>query len=222
MHSPKKRWFWSAVVTAGLIGFFAGSGLTDESAPGEEEMMKMFIELAKPGDAHRAMDPLVGEWDVDSKSWMGGPEPIESKATSTTTWALGGRYVESRYSGTFEMGGATMPFEGHGVLAYDNFKKEYQSTWYDSLSTNIYWSSGSASEDGKTITLTGTWEGPMGKVESKHVYHIESNDTYTLTGYMSTPEGDQKQMELTFRRKVAPKAKDGRCCPAPKAKGPGY
>ena len=223
MQNFKMRWLVSAVLVAGSIGFFAGTGFSEDPEPSEEEMMKMMMELGKPGPGHKAMEPMMGDFEVDSKMWMNDPEPIQSKATSTSDWVLGGRYATIDYKGSFQ----GMDFHGRGVMAFDNFKKEYQSVWYDSFSTNILYMTGSASDDGKTITFTGTWDGPMGAMKMKHVYQIVGPDTYTLTGYMETPEGDQKHMELTFNRRKAPAAAPAvrvnrRCCPKPTTKGPGY
>ena len=222
MHFPKTRGFLSGVLAAGLIGLIAGSGFTDDAAPSDDEMMKMMMELSKPGPGHKAIDPMVGEFDVVSKMWMKpGDEPMESKATCTTTWTLGGRYAEVKYSGKFKMGEVETDFEGRGVLAFDNYKKQYQNTWRDSFSTNIMIMTGEASEEGNRIELNGVWDGPMGKMGMRHVYAIESNDKYVLTAYMSTPQGEVKHMELTFTRKKAA-ASSGRCCPPQTSKGPGY
>ena len=220
----KKHWVMSAILAAGLVGFLAGSGFTEEGQPSEEEMMKMMMELAKPSDGHKAMEPMVGDWDVTAKMWMPGEEkPDESKATSKTTWTLGGRYALIEYKGEFGIGDKKMPFEGRGVMAFDNFKKQYQTVWFDSFSTNIMTMTGPAPEEGKDIDLKGTWDGPMGKMDMRHTYTIESNDKHVMTGYMSTPEGEMKHMELTFtRKKAAAAAANPRCCPPQKTKGPGY
>jgi len=226
MQNFKMRWLVSAVLVAGTIGFFAGTSFSEDPEPSEEEMMKMMMELAKPGPGHETIDPMVGDFDVASKMWSPGADPVVSKASATTAWQLGGRYAGTDYQGDFQ----GMDFHGRGVMAFDNFKKQYQSIWYDSFSTNIMIMTGTGSEDGKTITMTGTWDGPMGKIPMKHVYHVEGPDTHTLTAYMSSPEGEMKHMELTFTRKkaaatpaAAPAARaNSRCCPRPTTKGPGY
>ena len=224
MHFLKKRWLLSAVLAAGLVGLFAGAGFSDEGQPSEEEMMKMFMELAKPGPGHKAMEPMIGDFDVTSKMWSPGkPEPDESKATCKAYWVLGGRYAQIEYHGTFDVAGKPMEFDGRGVMAFDNYKKQYQSVWYDSFSTNMMMTTGPAVEPGQPIELKGTWDGPMGKIDMRHVYTIESNDKYVMTAYMATPEGEMKHMELTFTRKQAGAAKaNPRCCPPQKTKGPGY
>jgi hypothetical protein len=217
------RWLASAVLVAGTIGFLAGSAFTEDPAPDEAEMMKMIMELATPGAAHQQLADMAGDWDVDATMWMTPGEPIASKATSKGTMALGGRYLATEYSGTFQ----DMPFNGRGVLAYDNFKKQYQSVWFDSMSTSLSLETGSMSDDGKTLTMNGAWEGPMGKVPFRNVYAFESKDRYTLTAYHTMGGEEAKTMELVFTRSApkaaapAPAPARGRCCP-PGTRGPGY
>ena len=224
MHS-KNKWFLSAILTAGLIGFIAGAGFTDEGGADaeREEMMKQMMELAKPGPGHEAMAPMVGEWDVEATMWMEpGADPQKSKATSSTTWILGGRYALTKYSGSFGEGEEQMPFEGRGIMAFDNFKKQYQSVWIDSFSTSVMNMTGDVPAEGKPIETKGVWDGPMGKLEMRHEYIVESNDKHKMVGYMTMPGmGEMKHMELAFTRKKAA-ASNPRCCPPQKTKGPGY
>lgn len=216
MQKFQMRWLMSAVVVAGTIGFLAGSAFTEDPAPPDEAaMMKMMEEWAKPGPAHENLAALVGDFDVVSTMWMFGPEPIVTKATSKSKWVLDGRYVQIEYSGTFQ----DADFQGRGVMGYDNNLKQYQSLWYDNLGTGLTLETGSASEDGKTITFVGELDTPMGKIGMRHVYQIESNDKFTLTGYAKMEDKETKSMELVFTRK---KAAVGRCCPKPTSKGPGY
>ena len=46
---------------------------------------------------------------------------------------MGGRYQEGTYSG--DMFG--MPFEGRGMVAYDNATEEFVSTWIDNMGTGM-------------------------------------------------------------------------------------
>jgi hypothetical protein len=217
----KFRWLASAVLAAGLIGFLAGSGFSEDEAPSEEEMMKMMMELAQPGEPHQALQPFIGEWDVVSKSWMKPGEPPEvTSATCSSTWFLGGRFMKTHFEGDFH----GQPFTGAGLVGYDNFKKHYTSIWVDTWSSGILPSTGSA-EDG-VITLEHVWDGPIGKIPGRMVYEPGENDTWTLTGYMTMAGQEMKHMELTFTRKAAaPPVSSGRVarpvCP-PANTGPGY
>jgi len=216
MQKFRMRWLMSAVVVAGTIGFLAGSAFTeDPAAPDEAAMMKMMMELAQPGPAHKYLDAFAGDFDVASSMWISGPEPIVSKASSKSWWVLDGRFVRIEYSGKFK----DVAFEGRGIMGYDNHKKAYQILWYDNFGTGLSLETGTLSEDGKTVTFGGEMDTPMGKVGVRHVYTVESHDKFTLTGYAKMGDEETKSMELVFTRK---KAAVGRCCPKPTSKGPGY
>lgn len=209
-----------AVVVAGLVGFLAGSAFTDEADSSDAEMMKMMLEMAKPGPQHEALAVMAGDWDVQAKMWMSGPEPSVSKATSKNSMLLGGRYMQYDYSGVF----SDMPFEGRGTLGFCNVNKKYQSVWVDNFSTSLAMETGSLSEDGKTLTMSGHFDIPGGQVPVRHVYTFEGKDKYVLTGYSTMGDKEMKSMELTFTRKAAAPAQpaaNGRCCPEG-TKGPGY
>ncbi len=155
--------------------------------PQELDMQKYMAEmmkLATPGKEHKALSAMAGEWAVTTKYRMGPDAPWqEGKATSTYTSMLGGRWVLQEYKGGF----AGMPFEGIQILGYDKLHKRYVSSWRDSFSTWAVHSRGSASEDGKTITLNGTMVDlltPKGrpmktviKIVSDKEQHFEMYDT---------------------------------------------
>src|SRR2546422_511519 len=94
----------------------------DAAGPNMEEMMKKWQEVATPGAAHKALEPMAGEWTVEARWWMGGPDapPNDSKGTSKKDWILGGRFLHEEYKS--EM--MNMPFHGMGLTGYDNFKKK--------------------------------------------------------------------------------------------------
>ena len=221
MKKFQMRWVASVVIVAGTIGFLAGQAFTEDPAMDPEAMMKMMAEMARPGTQHAQLAELSGDWTVASKAWVGGPDAIESTATCTNTMTLGGRYLEVDYAGDF-MG---TRFEGRGVMGYDNGKKQFVSIWYDTFSTGLGLETGQMSEDGKTLTLTGTWETQEGSFPVRHVYEFNGPDAYTLTGYSSMGGAEQKAMELVFTRKAkavpAAARGNGRCCPKG-SKGPGY
>ncbi len=222
----KVRGFVSAVIVAGLIGFLAGSGFSEDTkgAPSEKEMaemMEMIKKLGTPGEEHKKLEAMIGEWDVVSKMWMGPGEPQVSKATSKNVSFLGGRFVMQDYKGTW-MG---QPFTGVGLMGYDNFKKQHVGMWLDSWSTGI--STQTGSRDGDAITMNGVWEGPQGTMKMRMVHKFVDKDNMVMTGYMLQGENEMKHMELTYTRKKtvattpASVPNGGWVCPKPN-KGPGY
>lgn len=167
----------------------------------EKKMMEAYQRAGTPGEAHRALEPMVGTWDTVVKFWpAAGAPPQESRGVSETRWILGNRYLEQRFTGT-AMG---QPFEGIGYTGYDNIKKRYFGTWMDSMSTGIMSTTGSADKDGKTWTFKGTMDDPVtGKslpIREKVVVH--SRDQHVFEMWSPGRDGKvYKSMEIVYTRK---------------------
>lgn len=138
--------------------------------PDEAEMMKKWEAAATPGPNHKALEPLIGEWDLVTRFWMAGPDgPVmESKGTAKAHWILENRFVHEEVNG--EMMGR--PFHGMGVTGYDNLKKKYVSVWIDNAGTAISTSEGTADAGGKSFTLTGKMDDAMTGEKDKTIKYI--------------------------------------------------
>src|SRR5262245_7314349 len=122
--------------------------------PKMEEMMKKAEAATSPGAAHKALEPLVGDWNAEVKMWM-APDapPAITKGTSKSTWALKGRFVQQEFSGE-AMG---KPFRGVGFTGYDNVRQKYNSVWLDDISTTMVTSEGEVDAAGKVLTFGGSY-----------------------------------------------------------------
>ena len=128
-------------------------------------MMEAWQKFATPAEAHKALQGMVGTWDAEVTSWMEpGQPPVKSKGTSENRMALGGRWVESRF--TSEMMG--QPFEGIGYTGYDNQKKKYMGTWMDNMSTAVMVTEGTMDAAGKVMTSTSTMDDFMTGKSADH------------------------------------------------------
>ena len=161
------------------------------------------MKYGTPGPQHKLMEPFIGEWNVANKWWPGPGAPAqESEATSKIEWIFDGRYMMEHVEG--DMDG--MPFRGMGIVGYDNFAKKYNSLWIDNMSTMFFLQTGTASEDGKLITMEGTYDdiftGVKNKV-SKTIIRVKDNNSRVMEMYDSTPDGEEyMSMELTYTRKM--------------------
>lgn len=123
----------------------------EASAKGEIDMEKIMAEtmkLAAPGKEHAELAEGVGRWDVKIKFRMGADQPwqeAEGKADCRTI--LGGRYVVQEID--YECMG--QPVQGFQILGYDNLKKEYTATWYDTWSTWSVTSRGTKDDAGNIV-----------------------------------------------------------------------
>jgi len=197
----------AACSVAGLVSLNAADDKKDakkdtKKAPlSEEEGMKAWMEAATPGAAHKVLEGYIGTWNVHTKMWMQpGAPPMESDGTSVAKWILGNRYVEM----TVESVMMGQPFEGRAITGYDNIKKTYQSIWVDNMGTSITLSSGSASDDGKTLTFKAKMDDAMTGEKDKDFKFIDrfvSKDEIVAEIHDLSRGKDSKMMEMTYKRK---------------------
>jgi hypothetical protein len=125
--------------------------------------------------------------------------PMESTGACEYTVLLDGRYIQQECTG--EMMG--QPFTGIGVHGYDNVSKKYVTTWIDSMGTGIFFMDGTASPDGKTITLKGSHPDPFkGVMKHRAIWTFVDANTQTFEMYGEHEHGHEtKMMEITYTRK---------------------
>lgn len=165
-----------------------------------QAMMELYQKLATPGEPHKLLAGLAGSWTTQTKEWMEpGKPPIESAGTADMKMVLEGRFLQQEFTSTM-MG---QPYTGIGTTAYDNLRKKYVSTWIDSMGTGIFVMEGTASADGKTITLKGSHPEPGGgQMTHRAVWKIVDANTQTFDMYGTHGHGkEMKMMEITYTRK---------------------
>jgi hypothetical protein len=163
-------------------------------------MMEKWKEFSTPNENHQVLGTLVGNWNYTIKWWMSpDAKPEESKGASEIEWIMGGRFIEHTVEGT-SMG---QPFEGMGIIGYDNEKKQYQSVWIDNMGTGIMTGSGNYDPDTKTLTDQGTFSCPAeGQKSYRGVTKIIDKDNFTYEWYMTGPDGKEfRAMEIVYARK---------------------
>lgn len=154
---------------------------------------------SQPGMGHKKLEPLVGSWDVSGQCWdKPGESPQSITGKDDSEWVLGGRFVQCHANGSK---GST-PFEGIGMLGYDNAQRKYVASWHDTESTGIKTETGTYDSATKTFTFVGESKDENGQtVKCRRVMRIDSNDQHTVTAYV-TPTGgtETKAAELVFKR----------------------
>jgi len=180
--------------------------LADEPAqPSPEQMQKMmeiWKQVSTPGAEHALLAKMAGEWTTSSKVTMGpGMEPQISTGSSKAEMALGNRFLE------FEEHGSMMgsPFEGHGAMGYDNYKKKFWMSWYDDMGTALYTAEGTASADGRMITFLGKMDEPTMDVKGKDVKYVvrwvdDSTRVFEIYDEVGTPK-EFMPVEITYTKK---------------------
>jgi len=112
---------------------------------------------------------------------------------------LGGRFLYQEFTGQM-MG---QPFSGIGMDGYDNLRKTYVTAWFDTMATGIFLMEGTASLDGKTITLEGQHDEPGGgHMTHRAVWTLVDANTQTFDMYGAHHGGQEmKVMEIVYTRK---------------------
>ncbi|MFV0444739.1 MAG: DUF1579 domain-containing protein [Planctomycetaceae bacterium] len=169
---------------------------TDLSSAAAQEM---FMKLAQPGPQHEQMKSLVGRWACHCRNFEGtAGEPQAWSAESEFKLILGGRYLQQTLDG--EMPGG-IPYAGQGLSGFDNSQQKYVGTWVDSMGTGILQMQGEFDEATNTMTETAVSQTPAGEMQFKMVTRYISQDEFRFVLSLSTPMGDQKMMEIDYRRK---------------------
>ena len=175
----------------------AKSPSPDEAA----KQMEAWMALAKTGEQHERLKRLAGEFDVDSEMVMQPGAPAQkSKGKHKAAMIMGGRYLQGEFTGE-TMG---MTFHGLSFMGYDNAKKKYFTTWMDDMGTGIMVAEGTASKDGKVITMTGEYDDPMANQKRKYrwVTTVVSDDKHVFEWFDADKDGknEYRMMRVTYTR----------------------
>ena len=165
-----------------------------------EAMMEVWKKLGTPGEPHKLFGTLAGSWTTTTKEWMEpGKPPTESTGTADMKMLLDGRFLYQEYNSQM-MG---QPFSGVGIDGYDNMTKKYVTAWIDTMGTGIFFMDGTASADGKTITLKGQHPVPGGgQMKHRAIWKIVDNNSQTFEMYGTHPgQKEMKFLEIVYTRK---------------------
>jgi hypothetical protein len=178
----------------------ASPGVANEQAKQQEADQAKWMTYMTPGKMHDMMAKSNGDWHEDIVFWMDpkGP-PTKAEAECSNSMIMGGRYQESIHKGDM-MG---MPFEGKGIMGYDNIKKVFQSTWIDNMGTGVMYMEGPYNEGKNAIMLSGTMIDPMsGKTEkARQVFTVMDEKTQKLEMFVTKNDKEFKSMEITMTKR---------------------
>jgi hypothetical protein len=173
--------------------------LTEE----QKILMANMQAYSTPNENHALLAKLAGDWDVEVSIWMDpAQEANVSQGTASLAMIYGGRYLEQIFKGTFE----GQPYEGRGLLGYDNIQKEFQSIWHDNMGTGIMFGKGRYDAEKKTITEENTVSCPITNSARWHrtVTTFIDDDHYTYESFMKDVKTDEpyRSMLIKYSRKA--------------------
>lgn len=170
-----------------------------ELDPQTKAMLDAYTKAGQPGLYHRFLAQFEGRWKAVIKTWMGPGEPMITEGTSENRMIFGGRYLRQDYRGTF----MDTPFEGLGLMAYDNVQKKFVSVWVDSMSTGMGTGIGTLDEEGKVLTTLVTFYDPMtGTAKtSREVLRVTDENSHVMEMYETGADGKETlSMEIAYTR----------------------
>jgi len=174
---------------------------TPQMTPQEQAAMAEMAQLGTPGEMHKLLAGMEGDWAVEAKMYMSpGTPPMESKGTAVKKLVYDGRYLTEEFNG--DMMGT--PFQGRATTGYDNSKKKYVGTWMDSMSTAIMFSEGTYDPATKTLAMSTSMYDPMHKkvMPARLVTRIVDPTTHVFEYWGAGPDGkEMKMMEITYKKK---------------------
>jgi len=171
------------------------AGAPAMGGPEMEAMMKAMT----PGEEHKHLAMMAGDWTFTNHFWMApGQPPTESTGTMHGEMTLGGRYLQTTWTGNM-MG---QPFEGHGTDAFNNVSKKYESTWVDNMGTGIMYGTGTC--EGTTCKSSSEAWDPMSgkKITMRSQVTWSGDSSFKMEMWGPGPDGkDMKMMEIVAKKK---------------------
>ncbi len=176
-------------------GQAAGEPAAGQDQPGAALMMKAMM----PGDAHKRLAALVGNWTTRIKSMeRAGATPVESTGTASFAMIMDGRFLVENFTSKTPAG----DFIGMGLQGYNNMSKEYEEVWVDNMSTGMANFSGTWDEEMQAFKWSGTFSNPMqgGTTAAKSIMKKISDTQYEYT--MMEARGDKhfKALEIIYTK----------------------
>ncbi len=170
----------------------------------QAELMKMYMELASPGEEHKLLESLVGTWDTELKLWgQPGQDPMTATGTAVNTMILRGRFLLTESTG----GEGPMKSESLSITGFDRRHKKYSLVVFDTWGTYYVMAAGSYDDATRTITMYGEDEDPVMGVTQKYdfILRIISQDKHVaevvFKDFRTPNEEEFKAVEITYSRK---------------------
>ena len=167
----------------------------DDVPDDPQQAAQRMQEHATPGAPHQLLNHCIGKWRTETR--MRGMAP--TSGTAEFRWILGNRYVMQEFAGQM----MNMPYEGVGLMGYDNYKKKYTSSWADSLSTTMNHSEGIPDGSGQVIQFHGTMDEYLTGIHDKpvkYVLDLSEDDRIVLEVHDLASGPDSRVVEIVYTR----------------------
>ena len=169
------------------------------------EQVKAAMAKTMPGDHHRELALLVGEWTQDVTYYMGTRKPMRSRGTARNRMILGGRFLVSERTSHVSAGEVgDVKVEAMSIYGFDGRTSEYTILELDTMGT--YWvSAAGAPPLDNTIVMSGetidSQSSTRGLKKYDMVLRVVDADTYVTEIIFKFPNRPPtKLVEVVSRR----------------------
>ena len=148
--------------------------------------------MPQPTEEHQKLEGHCGVWNVDCTFYMDPTQPPMKVQAKETVDMFGGFWTVS----LFEADMFGMPFQGRATLGFDPSSGEYVSTWFDTMSPQLFNFRGKF--EGDTLSMRGEgWDcmvqGPA-TYRTTEQHHADGTRTFEM---FMTPQGGEEMKLFT-------------------------
>ena len=164
----------------------------------QKAMMEAYQRMGEVRAEHKQLETFVGDWKTTTSMWMdakAAPEKTEGKTHIESKF--GGRYIELHHESKYQ----GQPFNGEGLMGFDNLKGKFFNTWIDSMSTGMWLAWGTYDAATKTYTFHGSMEDPMApstQFKVREVVHVVDPSHYTFEWYETHKGKEGKTLQIDY------------------------
>jgi hypothetical protein len=164
----------------------------------QKAMMDAYQRMGEVRAEHKQLDTFIGEWKATTTMWMDPKAPPQKTEGKTHVESkFGGRYIELHHESKYE----GQPFNGEGLMGFDNLKGKFFSTWIDSMSTGMWLAWGTYDAASKTYTFHGSMDDPMApgtQFKVREVIHVVDPSHYTFEWYETHKGKEGKTLQIDY------------------------
>jgi len=182
------------------VDFAPENAHQNKAAADTESLVETWVQYAMPGEHHKLLERMAGEWRMQIKYRMTADSPVvESEGTCRRKWILGMRFLLEEFDG----GNLGLPFQGLAIYGYDEFEQKYASVWVDTMNTAMTTSQGTCAPPCDLISFVGThgdpWTGK--KRSSRGVTRFIDETSHVLELHEPDADGRAfKMLEIVYTR----------------------
>jgi hypothetical protein len=182
----------AALVAGCHCGGAGGRAQPVGAEPESRALLQRWLAAHAPGEDHRRLDVLAGEWTL-AGWWRAGAAPDGPRSALSgevdAAWILDGRFLEVRCRGTTE----GLAYTGLQLLGYNVLAHCYQLIVLESTTTVINEFTGVFDEKTGSIVFTGTIADPAASGSYRGVLELGAG-RHVFKGFNVTGDGREIQV----------------------------